>query len=237
LLSLDRDLGDFFARLDSWGIDYAVALTADHGGLDIPERMRARGVADAVRIDPALTPKRVGEQVAKSLNIKGPVLMDVGPVGDLYLDPALQGPARARALAAVLAVYRAHPQVEAAFGKEEIARTPVPGGNPVNWSLLQRVRASFDAERSGDLYVVLKRNITPIADTSRHIATHGSPWDYDRRVPVIVWRSAMAAAAREEPVETIDVMPTLAAMLRLGSVPAVDGRCLAGIPGVVCPTP
>ena len=40
LLELDRDLGDFFARLDGWGIDYAVALTADHGGLDIPERAR-----------------------------------------------------------------------------------------------------------------------------------------------------------------------------------------------------
>jgi Uncharacterized proteins of the AP superfamily len=43
LLSLDRDLGDFFARLDSWGVDYAVALTADHGGLDIPERCGCTG--------------------------------------------------------------------------------------------------------------------------------------------------------------------------------------------------
>ena len=41
LLSLDRDLGDFFAVLDRSGVDYAVALTADHGGLaatDDPSR-------------------------------------------------------------------------------------------------------------------------------------------------------------------------------------------------------
>jgi hypothetical protein len=234
LLSLDRDLGDFFGRLDSWGIDYAVALTADHGALDIPERMRARGVAEAARIDAALTPKRVGEQVAKSIGASGSVLMDVGPVGDLYLDPALQGATRTRALQAALAAYRAHPQVEAAFSQEEIARTAMPTGNPVNWTMLQRVRASFDAERSGDIYVALKRNITSIADTTRYVANHGSPWDYDRRVPVILWRSGMTAGAREEPVETIDIMPTLAAMLALKDIPPVDGRCLSGIPGVNC---
>ena len=36
----DRELGDFFARLDATGIDYVVALTADHGGHDLPERNR-----------------------------------------------------------------------------------------------------------------------------------------------------------------------------------------------------
>src|SRR5205085_7083593 len=59
LLSLDRDLGDFLALLDRWKVNYAIALTADHGGLDIPERLRAKGVADAARIDPNLTPKAV----------------------------------------------------------------------------------------------------------------------------------------------------------------------------------
>ena len=38
LLALDRILGDFFQALDRAGIDYAVVLTADHGGLDLSER-------------------------------------------------------------------------------------------------------------------------------------------------------------------------------------------------------
>ena len=45
LLELDREIGDFLQLLDSRGIDYAVVLTADHGGKDIPERERLAGVA------------------------------------------------------------------------------------------------------------------------------------------------------------------------------------------------
>ena len=134
LLSLDRDVGDFLAVLDRWGIDYAVALTADHGGLDIPERLRLHGVADAARIDPALTPKAVGDAVARQTGIAGPILANVGVTGDLYLDSHLQGADRQRALDAALAIYRAHPQVAAAFSKDEIASTPMPSGDPVDWS-------------------------------------------------------------------------------------------------------
>src|SRR5206468_6661251 len=47
LLSLDWGLGDFLKFLDAAKIDYAVALTADHGGQDLPERLRLHGVADA----------------------------------------------------------------------------------------------------------------------------------------------------------------------------------------------
>ena len=55
LLALDRELGDFFTSLDGRGIDYSVVLTADHGGLDVPERQRAAGHPDAARVDPKLT--------------------------------------------------------------------------------------------------------------------------------------------------------------------------------------
>ena len=235
LLSLDRDLGDFFARLDSWGIDYAVVLTADHGGLDIPERLRARGVADAAWIDPALTAERMGQAIAKSANLKGTVIAFGGPSGDIYLDPDLTGADRTRATSALLAAYRAHPQVHSAFTKDEIARAASPGGPADRWPLIQRVRASFDAGRSGDLYVVLKPHIQPIADTSRYVSTHGSPWDYDRRVPILFWRRGIAAGASEQAVETADIMPTLAAMVGLAVPPgSVDGHCLAGA-GVACP--
>ncbi len=105
LLELDREIGDFLAQLDRWHLDYAVVLTADHGGLDIPERLRAQGVADAARIDPALTPRNVGEAVTKQTGIAGPILANVGVTGDLYLDSAPSGrgpPARARCRASHL---------------------------------------------------------------------------------------------------------------------------------------
>jgi hypothetical protein len=236
LLELDRDLGAFFDRLDSWGIDYAVALSADHGGLDIPERLKLRGVADAARVDAALTPKAIGDIVAGETGLTGPVLADVGVTGDIYLDAHLRGADRARALAAAIAAYKRHPQVFAAYSKEEIARTPIPTGDPTRWSVLQRVRASFDPERSGDLYVVLKPNITPIGHAAGSVATHGSPWDYDRRVPIVFWRRGMTQSLREDPIETVDIMPTLAAMIGVPlAAGSVDGHCLSGVAGVACP--
>jgi predicted AlkP superfamily pyrophosphatase or phosphodiesterase len=236
LLELDREIGDFLAQLDRWSLDYAVVLTADHGALDIPERLRTRGLSDAARIDPQLTAKRIGERVAQTTGITGPILVGGGPSGDVYLSRQLKGAVRVRALAAVLAAYRAHPQVEAALSRQDIERAPLPSGDPRTWSLAQRVRASFDPERSGDLYVVLKPNITPIGHATGSVATHGSPWDYDRRVPIIFWRPWFSAATVEASAETVDVMPTLAAMIGLDVPPSsIDGKCLAAVPGVTCP--
>ena len=71
-------------------------------------------------------------------------------------------------------------------------RRRCPSGPPDSWTLIQRARASFDPLRSGDFYVMLKPRITPIADASRgSVATHGSVWDYDRRVPILFWRRGM----------------------------------------------
>jgi predicted AlkP superfamily pyrophosphatase or phosphodiesterase len=112
----------------------------------------------------------------------------------------------------------------------------MPNGDPVKWSLLQRARASFDPERSGDIVMFLKSHIMPVPNPTTYVATHGSPWDYDRRVPIAFWRRGMAPSAPQQAVETADIMPTLAAMLglRLGA-PAIDGHCLAGVSGVTCP--
>jgi predicted AlkP superfamily pyrophosphatase or phosphodiesterase len=234
LLELDRELGDFFAFLDRTGIDYALALSADHGGLDIPERLRLHGVTDAARVDPALAAPVVGSAIGQKLGLSGPILIGEFS-GDVWLDKSLTGIDRTRTLREALKAYRAHPQVEAAFSRDQIANTAMPSGNPVAWTLIQRARASFDPERSGDIIVFLKPHITPIADTRYYVSTHGSPWDYDRRVPILFWRRSMAPAAPQEAVETVDIMPTLAAMLGVPlGPPAIDGHCLTGISGVVC---
>jgi hypothetical protein len=236
LLELDRELGDFFSFLDKSGVDYALVLSADHGGLDIPERLRLHGVADAARVDPALGASAMGKKIAAKLGLAGPVLIGEFS-GDVWIDEALKPTDRVRVLREALADYRAHPQVAAAYSRDQIAKIPMPTGNPVAWSLLQRARASYDPERSGDFVVMLKPHIMPIPNPTTYVATHGSPWDYDRRVPILFWRRGMAAVAPNEPVETTDIMPTLAALLGLplGS-PAIDGHCLRDIPGVTCPS-
>lgn len=237
LFSLDRDLGDFFRFLDTKGIEYLVMLTADHGGQDIPERRREQGVADAARVDAGLTAAAIGKAVGAQLGLNGPVLYGESSFGDIYIDHALSPADQRRAKAAAIAAYRAHSQVQAVFTREQLAATPSPTSSPDNWTLIERARASFDPERSGDFIVLLKRDITPIANTTTYVATHGSPWDYDRRVPILFWRQGMASANIPEAVETADIMPTLAASIGLAvDAHSIDGKCLKAVQGISCPS-
>ncbi len=235
MLSLDRDLGDFLAFLDREVGDYAVVLTADHGGKDIPERERAAGVAGAVRVDPALSAGTMGKALSVRLGLPGTLLYGSN-FGDMYVDRGLASAARARVLAAALATYRAHPQVEAVLTHDQLAKAAMPTTTPDRWTLVERARASFDAQRSGDFVVILKRDITPIADTKGgYVSTHGSVWDYDRRVPIIFWRPGYPAQNVEVPAQTVDILPSVAAMIGL-SLPmdSIDGKCLSQAPGAVC---
>lgn len=228
LLALDKELGAFFRELDATGIDYVVMLTADHGGIDIPERDRQHAATGAARVDPALNAGEMGKALAARLHLAGPVLFGDGAFGDMYIDRKLTAAQRARVLREAVAAYRAHPQVAAVFTKAELAAAPPPSGSPDRWSLLDRAKASFDPERSGDFIVLLQQRVTPIADTSRgYVATHGSPWDYDRRVPILFWRKGMTRFEQPSPVETADILPTLAALIRVPILPGtIDGRCL-----------
>jgi predicted AlkP superfamily pyrophosphatase or phosphodiesterase len=227
LTELDREIGDFLGVLDSRGIDYAVVLTADHGGKDVPERERLAGVADAARVDPALNAKAIGAKLAQQLGIPGPGLLGSSSFGDIYIDHSLPAIDQQRLLAAALAAYRAHPQVEAVFTADQIAAAPHPTGAPDKWSEIERLRASYYPGRSGDFLVILKKDITPIADTRGVVATHGSLWDYDRRVPILFWRPGLAGSTVQQAVDTVDIMPTLAAQIGFDVAPgSVDGRCL-----------
>jgi predicted AlkP superfamily pyrophosphatase or phosphodiesterase len=237
--ALDKTIGTLLDALDARGIDYAVVLTADHGGLDLPERLVAQGMPQAARVDPALAPEALGKTIAAKLKIGGvePLLYADGPFGDYYLNRALK-PRQRKAVLGELKALATHPQVAAVFTADELAKAPAPAGSPQSWTLMDRARASFYAKRSGDAVILLNRAIVPIPKPAPgYTATHGSPWDYDRRVPMLFWRKGMAGFEQPGAVETVDIAPTLAALIGL-KVPEAefDGRCLdldAG-PGNTC---
>lgn len=228
MAGLDRELGDFFARLDATGIDYVVALTADHGGHDLPERNRQNAWPDAQRVDMALDPGAIGKAVAEKLGLPQPLLYGDGPFGDMYLSKALTAAQRKAALAELLPRLRAHPQVEAVATREELDAYPISKRAPDMWSVMDRLRASYHPQRSGDVIVALKARVTPIPESGiGYVATHGSVWDYDRRVPILFWRKGLAGFEQPNAVMTVDIMPTLASVI---GVPVdankIDGRCL-----------
>ncbi|MEO5599008.1 MAG: alkaline phosphatase family protein [Novosphingobium sp.] len=230
MAELDRTLGAFFAHLDRAGIDYAVVLSADHGGLDLPERLDEQALPRAMRVDPALMPGALGKVIAAALglNIDGPLIYGDGAFGDFYLSRKLTPQQKAQVTNTLIERLHAHPQVAAVFTAQQLAETPMPSGSPQDWTLRERARASFDASRSGDLVVLLDRAVVPIPLAAPgYAATHGSAWDYDRRVPLLFWRRGLAGMEQPAPVETVDIAPTLAALLHL-RVPegSFDGRCL-----------
>jgi predicted AlkP superfamily pyrophosphatase or phosphodiesterase len=227
LTSLDRDLGAFFDVLDRSGVDYQVVLTADHGGHDLPERNVLHGIPDAARAQTGLSSKPMSDKVAAALKLGDRRLLWGGNFGDIYIDPRLTPKLRAKVLAEAVAQYRAHPQVAAVFTGAEVMATPSPSGPPESWTLIQRVRASYHPDRSGDFYVALKPRVTPIPVPGGAVATHGSVWDYDRRVPILFWRKGVTPFNQPNGVETADILPTLASVVGLKIDPAeIDGRCL-----------
>jgi arylsulfatase A-like enzyme len=58
-------------------------------------------------------------------------------------------------------------------------------------------------------------------------STHGSPYWYDRHVPLIFYGAGVEAGETAEPVLTVDVAPTLARMIGIAVPEGLDGRPLA----------
>ncbi len=229
LTQLDLALGDFFASLDKRGIDYAVVLTADHGGFDLPERLHEQALEKSARVTADVSAEALSATLGKryGLEPKGLVLSD-GASGDYWLRtdiaPGLKGKITDDAKAAL----EANAQVEVVLTAAEIAATPMPTGSPETWTLAERARASYNPLHSGDFVVFLKRGVVPIpAPRAGYVATHGSPWDYDRRVPILFWRQGLTGFEQPSAVETVDIAPSLAALVGL-KLPegSFDGRCL-----------
>jgi len=230
LSELDRNLGNFFDSLDKMDRDYLVVLTADHGGHDLPERLTLQGVPKAQRVDAKLNAKDIGAQVKQALSLTGeePVLYADSPFGDYYVSLTLDADTKARVKAEAIKQLSDHPQVHAVFDGADLAAMPMPQGPVEEWTMAERTRASFHPDRSGDFIVLLKKAVTPIAKAMRgYVATHGSPWDYDRRVPIMFWREGMSHFEQPLSVQTVDIAPTLASVIGL-DVPQgeFDGRCL-----------
>ncbi|WP_239017714.1 alkaline phosphatase family protein [Sphingomonas aracearum] len=235
LASLDHTIGQFLNALDATGVDYEVVLTADHGGHDAPERHQQRAMPRDARVSDNISAEDMGKAIGAALKLKGPVLYN--SEGNIFVDPALLPRQRALVLAEAKKRFQALPQVAAALTRAEIEKTALATTPPETWTLAERVRASYDAKRSGDIVLLLKPRVVPIPKPGPgYVATHGSPWDYDRRVPILFWRRGLTGFEQPLSVETVDIAPTLAATIGL-PMPGVDGRCLDldGGPGSTCP--
>jgi arylsulfatase A-like enzyme len=74
--------------------------------------------------------------------------------------------------------------------------------------------------RSADLFVQLEKyHISRLFDGT----THGSPYDYDTHVPMVLVVPGIASQQITQRVHTVDLAPTLAALLGIPTPDDVDG--------------
>lgn len=189
LLRVDAELERLFAHLDATVGEgqWTALLSSDHGGEDDP--------VDYIE----------GEPIAERVKAR---LAEAGIGGEIVFswpEATIQGAAAGReaeAYAIAVEELAATEGVISAFTTDAI-----PDGE--SWS--EAVRMSYDTERSAPIYGISAEGV--VFDWyEQHGSDHGSPHDYDRRVPVLLYGAGVAPGELGD-VDIRQVAPTLTSLV------------------------
>ena len=223
---LDETVGRLLGDVDKLKVPYLVVLSADHGGSDFTERLQVQGYPMAKRINSAAVMARVNAALMAELGLKSAPLSGSVEESEVVGVPETDHDRVADAAARIMS---AQPEIAGAYTQKDLLASPVRQGVPPDeLTLKERFSLSTYAGRSPDVLAAVKPQSTlspPMPGVL--VASHGSPWDYDRRVPILFWWPGAKPEARFLPVETVDIAPTLAAAWGLKPPSDIDGRCLA----------
>lgn len=226
LARLDRDLAEFFAHLDrTVGRDkYVVAFSSDHGVAPVPEDLRKTGI-DAGRLNLAEVKNRI-EQALDPFHYAKPAVSAVDGA-DVYFTPGTYAKLKSdqRPLQEVIEAIQHIPGVAHVYQAEELEDRPATS-NPIRAA----EAAGFFKSRSGDLLIVPKPywiwDYSAPGKPSRTGGTsHGTPYYYDQRVPVILMGSGIRRGKYYERATPADIAPTLATLCGI-TLATHDGRTL-----------
>jgi predicted AlkP superfamily pyrophosphatase or phosphodiesterase len=227
MLRLDAALGEFLDRLAQVPGGALVVLTADHGGSDFVERLHDHGYPQARRADLAAI-QGVNDALKARFDLTADPLQ-AGGSGLMVADAqrrSLPDPLRTQVAEAAVEMLRALPDVAFAETRDRLLAEPLPATNePEMMSLRERMRLSTVAERSPDIQFSFAQNVVAGGRVGGTLAGHGSPFEYDRRVPILFWWPAATGEERFLPIRTIDIAPTLAHVIGV-ETPKVEGRCI-----------
>jgi Type I phosphodiesterase / nucleotide pyrophosphatase len=245
LLRLDRTLAELFKFVDQRvGLaNTVIVLSSDHGAAEIPGYMNEFGI-DAKYFDPdVLNPKKLEQipaiqAVKKRFKIEGELIQS-------YFQPYIylnhdvlreRGLNQAEVERAVAAELQKLDGIWLAASSSALVEGSLPN-TPLNQAILR----NYNPKRSGDIYIVFKLGwFINDFDGLTVASVHGSPWRYDTFVPVIFVRPGVAAQQVFRQIATVDVAPTLSAILGItypsGSVGKPLVEVLPAGPGKAIPT-
>jgi hypothetical protein len=204
-LRIDAVMADLLSFLDHQvGKDqYLLAVTADHGACALPEVSRSKGI-DAKRVDPKVIQKDIedhltqkfGTPVGPAKSDKKPAWIEAQVLPWIYLNPKVCAAAqrsRAEVAVAVVEFISRQPEFARAF-----SRADLESASPAEDHIRTLVKRSYYPDRSGDVFLVLKPYYIPSAAIGTG-TTHGSPYDYDRHVPLMVIGPGVVGGSKSEP--------------------------------------
>src|SRR5258707_4890833 len=223
MLHLDRSLAGFFRYLDKRiGLDNVlIALTADHGFLNVPEYSQSQGLP-GVRIDSRKMMADLNERLAArfgpgtyATQLSYPTIhLDTRLIDANSLD-------RAEVEAAAARILTENPAIAAVYTRTQLENGALPGGR-----LATLVQRPWPRRSSGDLHVVQQ----PYAMFGSNVATHGSPYAYDTNVPLMLFGPRwIRPGPSANYAEVVDLAPTLAYLLETRVPSASEGRVLAEV--------
>ncbi len=225
LARLDLAIGGLLDHLDRTvgPRNYVVALSADHGVAPIPEQITAMGLNAGLVVTSDLT---AGVQKALEATL-GPGPHVARALGsDLYFAPGVYAKLAGapEVMEAAVGATLAAPGVARVLRSEEL-RAREATDDPI----LRATRLSYYAGRSGDLIVVQKPYWlfgVSAHDLGLGLSTdHGSPYDYDTRVPVILMGAGIRPGEYQTAATPADIAPTLAFLCAI-TLARSDGRVL-----------
>lgn len=225
LVRLDRDLGELFADLDRkvGRGSYVVALSADHGVVPVPEDMEQTG-ADAGVLHLTDVQERI-EKALEAFNYPKPAIARITG-SDIYFATGLYERLKSdtSAMNAVIEAIKYTAGVEEVYRAEELADRP-----STHSPLREAMAASYSTKRSGDLFIVPKpywlMDSTPAGQARRYGTGHGTPWNYDQHVPVLLMGFGIRTGEYHGTITPADIAPTLASLCGITLAPR-DGHVL-----------
>ncbi len=222
-LRTDRYLADLFNDLDRMvGLDKVwIAFSADHGVAPTYPFIQEHHLA-TVNVRPSDINAAIERALSQAFGPDRWVEEGGGHLNFYLNQEALNrhriGASKAEAVAAAAAA--SVPGVTAVYTRGQLLR-----GNLPESPLTRKVLHSFNPLRSGDIFVVLAPYAIPTR--GEKTTTHGSPWNYDAQVPLILWGSAFRPGTYSSPCQPIDLAPTLAAAMELTQPSSAQGRPLS----------